>query len=147
MAGKRLSQTVSVGQINAESTKSFEEFGVVRVKHVAGVHLLRIRSPLQEQVKQIPASGAKGQVQGTVILHPDVVAVAEEEKDQRLVLLRKRHLERGGHAPPLHFRALRHLKRPTLLDPALDAPTAIEPLPTVGRAKAERAAKRQRKLC
>jgi hypothetical protein len=115
-------------EVDADCTEPLEELGVIRAEQVLKVYLVRIGSPIEEEVKQVPAASPERVVKGAARLDRQIVPVAEEEQDQCVVLALERDLECRGRVPSWPRRILRHLKGPSCLNPALHV---VEPaLPT-----------------
>jgi hypothetical protein len=75
MVAESVGKLMAGRQIDAQLAKSFEQFRIVRIEQIADGHALRICSPLQKQIEEIPAPASQGQIEWTLALQVWIVTL------------------------------------------------------------------------
>ena len=107
-------------EVDAQRLEACPQLGVVAIEEVVEADAKRIRTPLQEQVEQVPTASPQRDIEWAPRFEVRIVAVAEQEQDECVVTAFERDFQRRDQTPALHRDAGFELQRPVVLDPALD---------------------------
>jgi hypothetical protein len=111
---------VTLGQVVPGRPEPFVEFSVVRFEHSVDFGALEIRSPLQEEIEEIPAPDFQGQVYGTVPFEVEPIATLQKQGHERMLASLKGYLQGGLRSGALGDGVWHHLKRFPFSYPLLD---------------------------